>query len=429
MNDKRQLSLITETAAAFGLVLLTVPVVLTFRYGNLLASIGTVPMFAFAMAGTSIIHFFGRPSRLECCVTIILAVALQAVYQFSFHPTHYFGYWVISWGSFMGFASLIVLAVQAMRIRTKSALSNLVTGGMFLYFWIILGFAFLAAIHLMPRRYDQLLYAFDTSLGVHPSFQLGQLIHGSRFLENLVADLYFACGVPPAVLWATQRRTGYRMGFKIFPILVVASTGAYLLYYVLPGAGPIYEFPSYFPLRFPPVDLNAAGRYLPVMERTVNNAMPSMHFGGALLVYWNCRAWSRPARAIVLACLIGTAFATLALGQHYLIDLVVSFPLMLAFHAAAITSVPLNSRERLVPIVAGMGATFAWLTFLRFGVGLCLSLPALPWILVLTTVTGTLFLENRLWKKAQSLLVSESQERTARIAPSSPLLVNAPSST
>ena len=145
-----------EIATALAVVILVMPVVLTFRYGHMYTAIGTVPMMAFAMAGITIIHFSSRPSRLECCVTIALAVVLHIAYRFSFTYPLYFGYWLISWGSFLGFASLIVLAVQAVRTRQKAVISDLVAGGVLFYFWIILGFAFLAAIHLMPRRYDQL---------------------------------------------------------------------------------------------------------------------------------------------------------------------------------------------------------------------------------------------------------------------------------
>jgi hypothetical protein len=76
---------------------------------------------------------------------------------------------------------------------------------------LILGFAFLIAIHLIPRRCDQLFYAFDASLGFEPSFNLGRLIYGSGLLINLVATFYFAWGIPAALLWATQRRNRYSL--------------------------------------------------------------------------------------------------------------------------------------------------------------------------------------------------------------------------
>ena len=73
---------------------------------------------------------------------------------------------------------------------------------------------------------------------------------------------------------------------------------------------------------------------------------------------------------------------------------------MLAFHSAGITAAPLGSRERWVPIVAGLCATFAWLAFLRYGVAICLGRPVLSWSLVSITIIGCSLLERRLWRKA-----------------------------
>jgi uncharacterized membrane protein (DUF441 family) len=125
----------------------------------------------------------------------------------------------------------------------------------------------------------------------------------------------------------------------------------------------------------------------------------------------------------MLFFLFGTAFATMALGQHYFIDLVVSVPLMLAFHAAAVTSLPLTARERFAPIAAGIGVTFAWLAFLRYGVGLCLARQWLSPSLVLTTVVGAVLLESWLWKKAES--VANAHHPAATPFPECGFVVNA----
>ena len=408
MRSNTGLSFFSEIAAALALVALLMPVVASFAYGNLFHAFGNNPILSFAVLGAFIIHFSGRPSYSECAITIILAAVLHTGYQqVAGASAHYFGYWLINWGTFLGISSLIVLAVRAMRTQgalRMSALSDLMAGGAFFYYWVVLGVFLLLTIHWIPRRYDQLLYAFDTSLGFQPSFQLGQLIHGRPVLTGLVCSLYYAVALPVGLLYASQRRAGYNLGYKIFPLLIAASAGGYVLYYVLPGAGPIYEFTTNFPFRIPPIAVRV-GEFLPISERAVCNAMPSLHVGTALMVCWNCNLWSKPSRVCAWLFLIVTAFATMALGEHYLVDLVVACPLMLAFHALAMTSLRIADRERWLPITAGFGATFAWLAFLRNAVAVCIGRPVLSWILVLCTVAGSCWLASRLSNKASSRLL------------------------
>src|ERR1017187_3020351 len=405
-------SVFLELAVALGLIALIMPLLFSVAYGGLLGNIGNNPILAFAVAGAFIIHLASGPSRREVLITLVLAAVLHFLYQrITGGFARYFGYMIINWGGFLGISSLLVLAVRAIRNRgeqRKSALSNLIAGGAFFYYWIVLGFALTLTDYLIPRVYDQFLYAFDGSLGFQPSFVLGRLIYGRPLAWDLVRTLYFAIALPVAMLYASQRRGRYALGYKIFPLLIAASTGGYLLYFVLPGTGPIYEFRGLFPFHIPPVAPHL-GKIEPMLERAVRNGMPSLHFGTALLLWWNCRIWPKAGRAVMLLFLLVTAFATLALGQHYLIDLVVAFPVMLIFQAAAITAVPLSARERWVPLAVGVCGTFAWLAFLRYGVALWLGRHALSWILVSGTMIGCCFLESRLWKKART-----SSERNAQ---------------
>src|SRR5207249_279782 len=117
------------------------------------------------------------------------------------------------------------------------------------------------------------LYAFDGSLGFQPSFLLGRMLYYHAGLAEPVQTLYFAIALPIALVYATQRRRGYALGYKILPLLMAASAGGYLLYFVLPATGPVYEFAGQFPLVIPPVTLHP-GPILPLAERAVRNGMP-----------------------------------------------------------------------------------------------------------------------------------------------------------
>lgn len=53
------------------------------------------------------------------------------------------------------------------------------------------------------------------------------------------------------------------------------------------------------------------------------NCMPSLHFTWALLALWYAPRWLRWPSAVVVAL---TAFATVGLGEHYIVDLVAAVP-------------------------------------------------------------------------------------------------------
>jgi hypothetical protein len=97
---------------------------------------------------------------------------------------------------------------------------------------------------------------------------------------------------------------------------------------------------------------------------------------------------------------VGIAFATLAAilgsGEHYLVDAVVSMPLLLSLLAAVMPSLARTVR---IWCCAGGGLlTIAWLLAFRFGVALALSDAARIAVSVVTAAIGIggVFLLHRL---------------------------------
>ena len=95
--------------------------------------------------------------------------------------------------------------------------------------------------------------------------------------------------------------------------------------------------------------------------------MPSLHVAWALLIYWHARALGRPARAAAAFWLVSTIFATLAMGQHYFVDLVVAVPFAALIDALAGGGAParkISARRRLIATSAGLLAVWYAILFL-----------------------------------------------------------------
>jgi len=71
------------------------------------------PSFCFTLLGTFAIFLWARPPRSAWLGVLILAVALRAsCVKWAGGLGAYFGVTLISWGAFLGIASLMVLATQ-----------------------------------------------------------------------------------------------------------------------------------------------------------------------------------------------------------------------------------------------------------------------------------------------------------------------------
>ena len=79
------------------------------------------PSFCFTLLGTFAIYLWTRPTRSASLAVLILAVALRAACVRRMGGLgSYYGVWWISWGAFLGIASLMVLAAQVVPLRGRS---------------------------------------------------------------------------------------------------------------------------------------------------------------------------------------------------------------------------------------------------------------------------------------------------------------------
>lgn len=367
------------------------------------------PTFCFTLLGTFMIYVWTRPSRSAWLAVLILTIALRAACaRLMGGLGHYYGVWSISWGAFLGIASLLVLAVQVVRSHSSGTERKLYrktfyAGAVFPLCSLLIGYSVPLTVWLRPKTYDAFLLAADGGLGFQPSFDLRRLLTGSYNWWGVTTVIYYALPLGVCILYAShlaferaqQRRPV--MILALFLSLMVVGSALYLVY---PAVGPKHAFGEFYPRNLPRLaEIAIHPISVPADPR---NCMPSLHLAGALAIWWNSCLWPRWGRWLAAIFLCATIFSTLALGEHYLVDLVVAVPFTLILQAAWTVSVPFAQPARSKPLVVGMTLTLAWLVLLRYGLRLWLISPLIAWTLIVSTVVWCLVLEKKLEKRSKS---------------------------
>jgi len=330
----------------------------------------------------------------------------------------YYGVWWISWGAFLGIASLMVLAAQVARMpaRLPARLPDrspdpdrrtyrrtFYAGAVFPLCSLLIGYTIPLTTWLRPKTYDVFLLAFDGGLGFQPSFVLGRFLPEGSNAWGLTTVVYYALPWAVCILYAAHlasERAGKPQPVPILALFLSLMLVGFTLYGVYPAVGPKHAFGESYP-RNPPMLAQIAVQPMTVPD-AARNCMPSLHLAGALAIWWNSRHWSRWGRLLAGLFLWTTVFSTLALGEHYLVDLVVAVPFTLIFQAAWTVSVPFAQPVRRWPLVVGASLTFAWFVALRYGLRLFLISPVISWSLILLSVGWCLMLEKKLSTAART---------------------------
>jgi len=333
------------------------------------------------MWGTFVVHMATRPSRKEIGITLLLGLAMRLLYDVAIGEKGYAGSLLIAMGTFLGLASIVVLVIQAVRVKTerramiRRSLGVLAT---FNYMGFCLIFLLSFTRLALPRKLDYFLYAFDGSLGFEPSFALGRFVRAFPALDWLVGMVYNGLGLWFCIVYAAHTRVHGKFRFSILRLYIVNILIGISLYFLFPASGPRYAFPT-----FPNSPLVVEAGAVPL--NSVPNAMPSLHLAGTLMIFWLSQPWKRLRLVTGVICVL-TAVATMSTGEHYFIDLIVAVPYSLAMFALAS-----DVRERRFPVVVGSTMVFIWLAVLRYGN----IHPALSWMLVLVTIAMCFKLERR----------------------------------
>lgn len=246
---------------------------------------------------------------------------------------------------------------------------------------------------LQPMTLDPITYAFDASLG----FQASELV--SKALISLGdphltiwLSIYAFISTALVSMYGLQRSATAPQPYNVVKFLIVSGTLALFGYYLFPVAGPLYLFTTqFFPGNLPP--WQEIGVLPILLKPAARNGMPSMHFGWALALWLMARYQTKLVRGLYLLMLVLTIIATLGLGEHYLIDLIVAIPFVLGLLAICADVLPWANKVRRQALLVGFGLYLVWLLALRFGISLFLEVPGLSWIaILLTTAIGVYFI-------------------------------------
>jgi PAP2 superfamily len=361
------------------------------------------PTFCFTLLGTLFIYLWTRPPRWTLLPVLVLALMLRTIcLRWLGGVGGYYGANAISWGAFLGIGALMILAVQVGRSvgpERVSCLRTFYAGAVFPMLALLDGYSVPLNLWLRPKTYDAFLLEFDGSLGFQPSFALGQFLLRSPTAWNLTTIVYYALPLAVCIAYASDRMRKHK-AVAVLVLFLTFTTVGFAHYSVYPAVGPRYAFAGVYPGK--PPSLSETRLQPMAVPDSPRNCMPSLHFGAALLVWWNSRRWPRWGRLLVALFVLATAFATLALGEHYLADLIVAFPFALIFQSACTTAAPWSERVRRNGVYAGIFLTVVWLFLLRFGVQWFAVSLVVPWGLLLLTVAWSTMLERNLAAAAMS---------------------------
>ncbi len=245
--------------------------------------------------------------------------------------------------------------------------------------------------------YDLHLYAFD---GLFGATVVKHVALAVRAVPGLLTVLYlvYQSLVPVVALFVVLQRTekGYVHG-KLLSRFLIAAVLGYVIYAILPGIGPGFAFPDVFPYGLPEAMETTPGRFVE-LDGFPRNAMPSLHTTWALLVFIAAWPMGPGLRVVGTLFLLGTLGATLALGEHYLVDLIVAVPfVVLVEGVAANPFAPTQRRAALQAVVGAVAMIAVWLVAIRFGTVALRRLPLVPWLMTGMTFGLSLRLLVRLF--------------------------------
>ena len=276
---------------------------------------------------------------------------------------------------------------------------------------------------LHPKTFDLYLYSVDSSLRVQFSFLLGQMFARYQWVRFAGLLFYIALPMPLALVYAAHLRLKDKKAFPVMLAFLVTGPIGVLFYNMVPACGPVHVFGPNFPWH--PLSTSQAMHMVleTIPLKGARNAIPSLHMAWVLLAWWNSRGLSRWIRVIALAFVIFTVLATLGIGEHYFVDLVVAFPFAVMVQALCLYPLPFKSGSRRVAFLFGTFASLAWMALISFATPFFWISPVLPWAMVIATISVSILLMHHLQnaESAGERKAADARKAEASVLPNAAL--------
>jgi hypothetical protein len=223
---------------------------------------------------------------------------------------------------------------------------------------------------------DEMLLAFDGRFFSYAGESVGAMFRQHLGLALLCMLVYLALPLAGVLVYLALPSVALRWKYCVASALGLTVL---ILFRICPAAGPVFLLHTDFPFAIPAL----AAPHARLIPNVILNAIPSGHVAWALIIYWFAHRYcGLAARLLVGAFLFFTCFATLGLGQHYLIDLIVAVPFAAALWAMV------HGQRRFARVA--LAVVLIWLVALRQGWVLPIP-PALVWVLMGITVVPFMF--------------------------------------
>lgn len=334
--------------------------------------------FPFAAAGALLVLLMRSPKIGEIAFSLLLAILLAGAFRLSGEP--FAGSLQTQFRqilTFTGAGSLCVLAWRAM--RRPRGIPEFFTAAVLPLFAIVTAIALSIFGSRHADVYDLYLNRFDAGFGLSIMPAAAHWLPTAPIVYVLCVVAYHALPLAQVATITLHLRQTNR--FPVFPVLVFGLAGleGCVLYQILPAVGPLHVFGPDFAS---PLWSTSFSTVVP-LHTSPPNSIPSLHLAWALLILWNIPRENRVAVWLGWIFLILMAIATLGLGEHYFVDLVVAVPFALGVQGTC-------KGRWTCALVSGV-VTLGWLVYLRWFLPSFQPLPACVWMATAISVALPFF--------------------------------------
>jgi hypothetical protein len=311
-----------------------------------------------------------RTVTVRACLFTAFSFAAAFLWPFKPDLIPFMPFTPVVWFSCIGMVALSVSRFYGVRHAVPAP-------ELYIFLYTIVLVLFINHVPYQVRTVDLRLLSFDYSFG-YAGMIVGKWYRRSAVFGAILGLTYNSLMLAITAVYLALHGTPLRRRFVV--AVVLSGTIILPLYLICPGAGPRNFLGPGFPWWVPDLSGPLASVAMPPMYPAPSaiNAMPSGHFAWTLLLFWFARRYSSKGAQIAAGIYAALTFlATLGTGEHYVVDLILSFPFAACIWALA------HRQWRLSAL--GSAVVLGWLVVLREGWALAAP-PLVVWLLTGITV-------------------------------------------